>query len=52
VLTTAEDARAAALLTLHFADGPVDARVENGTKPSYAKGRTNEESALRQQDLF
>lgn len=52
VLTGADEARAAALLTLHFADGAVDARVENGAKPAYAKPRTPEEDAPRQQDLF
>ncbi len=52
VLTRAEDAKDAALLTLYFVDGPVDARVENGAKPSYAKGKTSEERAARQQDLF
>jgi len=52
VLTTAEEAKAAALLTLHFADGAVDARVENGAKPAYAKARTSEETKPRQQDLF
>ena len=52
VLTEAAGAKAAGLLTLHFADGAVDARVENGAKPSYAKGKTAEEDGVRQQDLF
>ncbi len=52
VLTAAGEAKAAGLLTLHFADGPVDARVENGVKPPYAKPKEPEEAAQRQQDLF
>ena len=52
VLTSAEEAKVAATLTLHFADGAVDARVENGAKASYAKGKTGEEISPRQQDLF
>jgi len=52
VLTEAAEARAAGLLTLYFADGPVDAQVENGGKPAYAKPRGADEVAPRQQDLF
>ena len=52
VLTSAEEAKVAATLTLHFADGAVDARVETGAKASYAKGKTGEEISPRQQDLF
>lgn len=52
VLTEAAEAKAAGLLTLHFADGAVDARVENGGKPAYAKPKGSEEPAPRQQDLF
>jgi len=51
VLTEAGAAKAAGLLTLHFADGAVDARVENGGKPPYAKSK-DPEATLRQQDLF
>jgi len=52
VLTSAAAAKAAALLTLHFADGAVDARVENGTRPAYAKTKDDDETRPRQQDLF
>jgi len=52
VLTGAASAKAAGLLTLHFADGELDARVENGATPSYAKPRGKEEPVPRQQDLF
>jgi exodeoxyribonuclease VII large subunit len=52
VLTKAEEAKAATLLTLHFADGAVDARVENGAKGSYAKGKGEDATSPRQQDLF
>ena len=52
VLTDAASAKAAGLLTLHFADGKLDARVENGAAPPYAKPRSKEEPAPRQQDLF
>ena len=52
MLTEAAEAKAVGLLTLHFADGAVDARVENGAKPAYAKPKTGEEPAARQQDLF
>jgi exodeoxyribonuclease VII large subunit len=37
VVTTAGAARAAGLLTLHFADGAVDARVEKPAAPSYER---------------
>jgi exodeoxyribonuclease VII large subunit len=55
VLTHAADATAAGALTLHFADGPVDARVEKDGTPAYAKPRAmkpTDEQAPRQQDLF
>jgi len=52
VLSRADEARAAGALTLHFADGAVDARVENGGKPAYAKPRPSGDPAPRQQDLF
>ena len=52
VLTEAAEASAAGLLTLHFADGAVDARVENGGKPAYAKPKEPEETVKRQQSLF
>ena len=53
VLTEAAAAKAAGLLTLHFADGPVDARVENGTRPPYAKAKDSEEPpASRQRTLL
>jgi len=52
VLTDAAAATAAGLLTLHFADGQVDARVENGAKGSYQRGKGQDEGAPRQQDLF
>ncbi len=52
VLTGAAEAKAAGLLTLHFADGLVDAQVENGARPAYAKPKGPEQSATRQQDLF
>ncbi len=35
-ITTAAEARKAVLLSLHFADGAIDARVENGGKTAYA----------------
>ena len=52
MLTEAAGAKAAGLLTLHFADGAVDARVENGGKPAYAKPKEPEETVKRQQSLF
>jgi exodeoxyribonuclease VII large subunit len=52
VLTDAATARAAGLLTLHFADGALDARVENGGKAPAAKPRSDGEDAPRQQNLF
>ena len=52
VLAQAAEAKAAGLLTLHFADGTVDARVENGAKPSYARGKTAGEGGAGQRDLF
>jgi len=52
VLSRADEARAAGALTLHFADGAVDARVENGGKPAYAKPKPPGDPAPRQQDLF
>ena len=36
VIASAADARAAGALTLHFRDGPVDARVERGGSKPYA----------------
>lgn len=52
VLTEAAAARAAGLLTLHFADGAVDARVENGGKPPASRPKEEETAAPRQQNLF
>jgi exodeoxyribonuclease VII large subunit len=55
VLGTAGEARAAGALTLHFADGAVDARVEKDGAPAYAKpkaAKASDEQAPRQQDLF
>ncbi len=46
VITSADAARKAMALTLHFADGPVDARVERGGSPVYDKPQT------KQGDLF
>ncbi|GGE87553.1 exodeoxyribonuclease VII large subunit [Sphingomonas prati] len=42
VLTTAAAARAAGLLTLHFADGAVDARVEKAGAAPYPKVRADQ----------
>ena len=42
VLTSAESARAAGLLTLHFADGAVDARVEKAGGAPYPKTRASQ----------
>uniref|UniRef100_UPI0025DA3329 exodeoxyribonuclease VII large subunit n=1 Tax=Sphingomonas sp. TaxID=28214 RepID=UPI0025DA3329 len=37
LVTTVGAAQAAGTLTLHFADGPVDARVERAARPAYIK---------------
>jgi exodeoxyribonuclease VII large subunit len=52
VLTDAAAAKAAGSLTLHFADGAVDARVEDGAKPTPARPKSAGEDAPRQQNLF
>jgi len=44
VLTSADAARAAGLLTLHFADGAVDARVEKAGGAPYPKTRASQPS--------
>jgi exodeoxyribonuclease VII large subunit len=46
VITSAEDARMAGALTLHFADGKVDAKVERSGPASYSAAKPN------QGDLF
>jgi exodeoxyribonuclease VII large subunit len=46
LIASSAEARKAAALTLHFADGTVDARVENGSKPAYEGPKPN------QPDLF
>jgi exodeoxyribonuclease VII large subunit len=46
LIASSAEARKAAALTLHFADGTVDARVENGNKPAYEGPKPN------QPDLF
>jgi exodeoxyribonuclease VII large subunit len=48
VVATAEVARTAGALTLHFVDGAVDVRAE---KPGGARGSSSGE-AVRQADLF
>lgn len=52
VLTEAAAAKAAGSLTLHFADGTVDARVEDGAKPPSIRPKSAPEDAPRQQNLF
>jgi exodeoxyribonuclease VII large subunit len=47
VISSSSQARKALALTLHFADGPVDARVERVAAPAYEKG-----SPTKQGDLF
>ncbi|OHT22118.1 exodeoxyribonuclease VII large subunit [Edaphosphingomonas haloaromaticamans] len=46
VVTTAAQAKAAGALTLHFADGTVDARVERGGRPSYSPEEPEQPSLL------
>lgn len=46
VVTTAAAARTAATLTLHFADGSVDARVERGGRASYSAAEPVQPSLL------
>jgi exodeoxyribonuclease VII large subunit len=48
VVANAEAARKAAALTLHFADGPVDVRVEKAGQSPYGGGK----AAVQQPDLF
>ncbi len=48
VVTSAEAAKKAGTLTLHFADGPVDARVERSGSPDYDKPQPK----ANQGDLF
>lgn len=58
VVARAEDARTAALLTLHFADGAIDAAVDDGgtrppaPKPPAAKPKAADGEPPRQQNLF
>jgi len=46
VLTSAAAARAAGALTLHFRDGPVDARVERASPKAYDKPKPDQPSLL------
>jgi exodeoxyribonuclease VII large subunit len=46
VITSAEDARMAGALTLHFADGQIDAKVERSGPAPYTAAKAN------QGDLF
>jgi len=46
VLTRADEARAAGALTLHFADGPVPARVERAASGPYVGARPEQPSLL------
>ena len=46
VVTTAAQAKAAGALTLHFADGTVDARVERGRGASYSPSEPEQPSLL------
>ncbi|MES2497800.1 MAG: exodeoxyribonuclease VII large subunit [Pseudomonadota bacterium] len=52
VLTDAASAKAAGSLTLYFADGSVDARVEGSEKPAAAKPKAEGGEPPRQQNLF
>jgi exodeoxyribonuclease VII large subunit len=46
VVTTAAQAKAAGALTLHFADGTVDAKVERGGRASYSQDKPEQPSLL------
>ncbi|MET3710583.1 exodeoxyribonuclease VII large subunit [Sphingomonas trueperi] len=46
VVASAEDARAAQAVTLHFADGSVDARVERGAGKAYAPPKPEQPTLL------
>jgi len=46
VLTSAAAARSAGALTLHFRDGPVDARVERPSPKAYDKPKPDQPSLL------
>jgi exodeoxyribonuclease VII large subunit len=52
VLTRADDARAAGLLTLHFADGMIDVATEKTGQPAPAKPRKPGTSEAGQAELF
>lgn len=45
-LTSAASARTAGLLTLRFADGSIDARVERSAPPAYGKAKPEQPSLL------
>ncbi len=46
VIATAEAARSAGAITLHFRDGPVDARVERGASKTYEGDKPQQPSLL------